>query len=71
MSKSKDKISMYERIRISDHIEELEGQVKELVEALGHLYDEQNGPPLIRDKDCWQAAMDKSQAALAKHKGGG
>ena len=33
---------------------------KALKEALQDLYDEQNGPPLLRDKASWQAAMDKA-----------
>jgi hypothetical protein len=37
----------------------------ELVEALQDLYDEQNGPPLIRHEAKWHAAMDSARAALA------
>jgi len=41
----------------------------ELFEALGALVDEQNGPPLIRDAERWQAAMDKARTALNKAEG--
>ena len=37
-----------------------------LLEALQALYDEQEGPPLIRRHRQWQAAMDKARAAIAK-----
>lgn len=33
-------------------------------DALQALYDEQNGAPLIRHADRWQAAMDKASALL-------
>ena len=35
-----------------------------LKEALQSLYDEQNGPPLIRYQKSWEAAMDKAEQAL-------
>ncbi len=38
-----------------------------LLTALRNLYDEQNGPPLIRDKDTWASAMDEALALLEKH----
>ena len=38
----------------------------EVCDALQSLYDEQNGPPLIRDEERWQEAMDKSSKALKK-----
>lgn len=42
----------------------LEARVERLLDALGELHDEQNGPPLIRREKQWQAAMDKAVAAL-------
>lgn len=39
----------------------------ELAEALQSLYDEQNGPPLIRYAEQWQMAADKASKALAKY----
>ena len=41
----------------------------ELLEALQNLMDEQNGPPLIRDADTWNEAMDKAATAIAKAEG--
>jgi len=38
----------------------------ELVDALQDLYDEQNGPPLIRHQSSWQKAMDKAGEMLTK-----
>ena len=35
-----------------------------LLEALQALYDEQNGPPLIRHQAAWEAAMEKARAAI-------
>ncbi len=32
--------------------------------ALQDLYDEQNGPPLLRDELSWQVAMDKAGKLL-------
>lgn len=37
-------------------------------EALQSLYDEQNGPPLIRYEKHWNAAMMKAEAALRQAK---
>ena len=44
----------------------VEAQRDALLEALQALYDEQEGPPLIRRHRQWQAAMDKARAAIAK-----
>ena len=44
----------------------LKAQRDALLEALQALYDEQEGPPLIRRHRQWQAAMDKARAAIAK-----
>lgn len=33
-------------------------------DALQDLYDEQNGPPLLRHEKSWQAAMDKAEEVL-------
>lgn len=45
-----------------------EPKVKELVEALQALYDEQNGPPLIRHQANWHRAMHRADELLTKHK---
>ena len=39
-------------------------QIEQLREALQALYDEQNGPPLIRDAAGWEAAMELASKAL-------
>jgi hypothetical protein len=44
--------------------EALMAQRDELIEALQSLYDEQNGPPLIREEKHWKEAMDKAEKAL-------
>jgi len=49
----------------------LREQADALAEALQDLMDEQNGPPLIRDAEYWQAAWDKSAAALAAYREAG
>ena len=41
-----------------------EKQIEQLLEALQALYDEQNGPPLIRDASRWEAAMELASNAL-------
>ena len=41
-----------------------ETQRDALLEALQALYDEQNGPPLIRHQAAWEAAMEKARAAI-------
>lgn len=41
-----------------------EKQIEQLREALQALYDEQNGPPLIRDAARWGAAMQLASKAL-------
>jgi len=35
-----------------------------LRKALEDLVDQQNGPPLVRDAEAWQAAMDQAQVVL-------
>ena len=47
---------------------QLQVQLTETINALQSLYDEQNGPPLIRDKERWQEAMDEAGRLLVKHK---
>lgn len=42
----------------------VEAQRDALLEALQALYDEQNGPPLIRHQAAWEAAMEKARAAI-------
>ena len=44
----------------------VEAQRDALLEALQALYDEQNGPPLIRHQAAWEAAMQKARAAIKK-----
>ena len=44
----------------------VEAQRDALLEALQALYDEQEGPPLIRRQAQWEAAMNKARAAIAK-----
>jgi len=38
---------------------------RQLYEALQALYDEQNGPPLIRNQAQWESAMREAETALA------
>ena len=42
----------------------LKAQRDALLEALQALYDEQQGPPLIRHQAAWEAAMQKARAAI-------
>lgn len=44
--------------------EQLRARVAELEAALSDLCDEQNGPPLLKDAESWQAAMDNARRAL-------
>lgn len=46
--------------------EAAEAVVKELRESLVALHAVQNGPPLIRDADKWQTAMDMVEKVLSK-----
>lgn len=39
-------------------------EIERLKEALQALYDEQNGPPLIRDQKDWEFAMALAEKAL-------
>jgi len=48
----------------TDRQRDLEAENAKLKDALQALCDEQNGPPLIRRKDSWQAAMDKARDLL-------
>ena len=52
---------------IQAQIDSLKAEKAELLEALEALRDEQNGPPLVKHADQWQAALDKATAILAKH----
>ena len=47
----------------------IEALYKPLLDALQDLYDEQNGPPLIRDKDSWEKAMEKAKQAIINARG--
>ncbi len=49
-------------------VDQLQAENKKLYEALQSLCDEQNGPPLLRHKKSWQAAMDEADRLLSKHK---
>lgn len=51
---------------IQAQIDRLKAEKTELLDALGALADEQNGPPLIKYADQWQAAFDKATTILAK-----
>lgn len=51
---------------IQAQIDHLKAEKEELLDALGALADEQNGPPLIKYADQWQAAFDKATTILAK-----
>ena len=42
----------------------VEAQREVLLAALQALYDEQQGPPLIRHQAAWEAAMQKARAAI-------
>ena len=44
-------------------------RIEQLRDALQALYDEQNGPPLIRDAARWEAAMQLSSNALEQTNG--
>lgn len=39
-------------------------RIDALKDALQDLMDEQNGPPLIRDEEAWEAAMEKARIAV-------
>lgn len=50
-------------------IVEQKAEIEQLREALQHLLDVQNGPPLAgRYAEEWQAAVDKARAALGEEK---
>ena len=40
-------------------------KIKALIDALEELRDVQNGPPLVKYAEQWQAAFDKANALLA------
>ena len=50
--------------RMAAELMEANHENERLKEALQSLYDEQNGPPLIRYQKSWEAAMDKAEQAL-------
>jgi allophanate hydrolase subunit 1 len=50
----------------NERAEKAEAERDEAVAALQLLYDEQNGPPLERHAERWQAAMDAAEAVLVK-----
>jgi len=49
-------------------MEEAATEIERLREALRDLLDEQNGPPLVRRADEWQAAVDQARAVLGEVK---
>jgi len=55
--------------RINQAISQIKALYKPLLDALQDLYDEQNGPPLIRDKDSWEKAMEKAKQAIINARG--
>ena len=59
----------YDIERLQKKVADLQAQLHALRNALQALYDEQNGPPLIRAKGSWQAAMDEAERLLGT-KGG-
>ena len=50
--------------RLQAELDTAKEENKQLRDALQDLYDEQNGPPLLRDEVSWQAAMDKAEKLL-------
>ena len=50
--------------RILNATVELEAERDRLRKALQGLYNEQNGPHLLRHEKRWQAAMDEAEALL-------
>lgn len=48
--------------------DEAADEIERLRDALRDLLDVQNGPPLVRRADEWQAAVDKARAALKEGK---
>ena len=61
-----DEHDPWPRLPAAAELRRLHAQRDALLEALQALYDEQEGPPLIRRHRQWQAAMDKARAAIAK-----
>ena len=51
-------------LELQEKLERRACHVVKLKEALQDLMDEQNGPPLIRHKDKWEAAMSTAREAL-------
>ena len=47
-------------------IDELEAELADVKDTLQSLADIQNGSPLIRDEEKWQAIMDKAYKLLSK-----
>lgn len=48
-------------------VERLRADNARLCDALRGIYDEQNGPPLIRRQAQWEAAMTKTRACLEEY----
>lgn len=49
-----------------EEFEKLQVENEQLKDSLQSLYDEQNGPPLIRNKESWQKAMDEADKLLLR-----
>lgn len=64
-----DPFSKVHHHRAADELRRLHHNNLVLLEALQDLYDEQEGPPLIRRHRQWQAAIDKARAAISKAEG--
>ena len=50
--------------QLTEALLKAEAQRDALLEALQALYDEQQGPPLIRHQAAWEAAMQQARAAI-------
>lgn len=50
--------------------DDLRREIDMLREALQELYDVQNGPPLERERQQWEAAMEKAEDAIRGARGG-
>lgn len=48
-------------------IKQLQKELESVADVLESLYGEQNGPPLIRNKDSWQKAMDDAWEKIKQH----
>lgn len=63
----KNAILKHENNKLRKANNKLRADVAELAECLRDLHDYQNGPPLIKYQDEWQAAIEKTITLLNKH----